>query len=398
MDFVEEEPIEQDADNEELPENMEEVPDESWVTLNGHSKDVFALAVSTDGKRLLSGGEDDLAVFWNLEEIGQNDNLPHIKINEHSDSVVSVAFNGTNTLFSTADMSGKIQIFDAQTGEKMYDVDYCDDLEWTLWHPQADILLAGTSSGQIYVFLLSKKQVEKVKTIITETNAPCSAARLLPGAQNLLAIYGDGSVRLWALKDSSYSTLSLKGAATAVDVHPELPLAAVGTEHGVTHLINTTNMKSVSRFGVVENAEEENSVETIKFAPGYPWLAIGTNNGMLVVYDYETGQARHECAHDDMTVVKCAWWRPDADKIRILSACIDGAIRCWDGKSGEPLLFKCGAAAELFDFTIATVNNIPLIFTACAGGLIRVFKYEESQIQVEEDHVEENDVQQLEEL
>lgn len=42
-------------------------------------------------------------------------------------------------------------------------MDYCDDLEWTIWHNQADILLAGTSSGQVYMFLLSRTQVEKVK-------------------------------------------------------------------------------------------------------------------------------------------------------------------------------------------------------------------------------------------
>ncbi|CAD5221976.1 unnamed protein product [Bursaphelenchus okinawaensis] len=396
VEMLEDEQIEEEA----IPENMEEVPDESLVALKVHDKDIFTISLSQDGKRLLTGGEDDKAVFWNLENVNQGMTLNRL-LEGHTDSVVSVAFNGTNTLFCTADMAGKIQIFDSKTGEKLYDVDYCDDLEWTIWHSQADILLAGTSSGQIYMFLLSRKQIEKVKTYTSETNAPCVDGRLLPGSQNLLAVYGDGRVISWTLKDSSYMTLKLHTAATALDAHFEHPLVAVGTGNGVTHIVNTTNMKSVLKLGVVDKTESEeqveDSVETVKFAQGYPWIAVGSSNGMLVVYDYETGQARHECAHDTMAVVKCMWWKPDANSIRILSACIDGAVRCWDAKSGDPLLFKCGAGQEIFDFTMGLVNNEPLVFCACAGGYVRVYRYEEKQLELENDVLQEGDVEKVEE-
>lgn len=49
---------------------MEEVPDESWITLKSHQKDVFTLTVSKDGTQLLSGGEDDKAVVWDLTQLG----------------------------------------------------------------------------------------------------------------------------------------------------------------------------------------------------------------------------------------------------------------------------------------------------------------------------------------
>lgn len=49
----------------------------------------------------------------------------------------------------------------------------------------------------------------------------------------------------------------------------------------------------------------------------------------------------------------------------------------------------------MFDFTIALVRNEPLIFAACAQGLIRVYKYEESNLALEESdeqlEVSEND-------
>lgn len=51
-------------------ENMQDVPDESWTVLGGHAQDVFTLSVSADGKTLLSGGEDDKALVWDLETLG----------------------------------------------------------------------------------------------------------------------------------------------------------------------------------------------------------------------------------------------------------------------------------------------------------------------------------------
>lgn len=82
----------------------------------------------------------------------------------------------------------------------------------------------------------------------------------MPGAQSLLAIYGDGKALLWNLKDGNYTTCTLRSPCTSLDVHAELQLAAVGTESGITHLINTTNMKSVSRLGSVEAQSEVCSI------------------------------------------------------------------------------------------------------------------------------------------
>jgi hypothetical protein len=46
-----------------------------------------------------------------------------------------------------------------------------------------------------------------------------------------------------------------------------------------------------------ENEESNNnSVECVRFAPSnLPWLAVGTSNGLLTVFDYERGQIRYRC-------------------------------------------------------------------------------------------------------
>ena len=84
---------------------------------------------------------------------------------------------------------------------------------------------------------------------VTDTSSPCTAGQLLLDGKHLVCVYGNGMVLLWNLKDSTNSSVNLDSPCTTLDLHPSLPLIAVGTENGLTSLINTTNMNVVSRLG-----------------------------------------------------------------------------------------------------------------------------------------------------
>lgn len=79
-------------------------------------------------------------------------------------------------------------------------------------------------------------------------------------------------------------------------------------------------------------------METLQFSPSNnPWLAVGTNDGLLTIYDHNTGQPRYECSHDGMAIVKCEWLTLPDNSLRIITACFDGGLRGWDARSGEPV-------------------------------------------------------------
>lgn len=84
---------------------------------------------------------------------------------------------------------------------------------------------------------------------MTDTNSPCTAGQLLPDGKHLICAYGNGNVLLWNLKESTNSGVNLGSPCTTLDLHSSLPLVAVGSEDGLTALINTTNMNVVSRLG-----------------------------------------------------------------------------------------------------------------------------------------------------
>ncbi|KAI6239609.1 Angio-associated migratory cell protein [Aphelenchoides fujianensis] len=344
---------------------MVPITDDSAHVLAGHSKDVFTLGFSPVHRLLLSGGEDDAAVLWDLDGIQTFDDVKKTVIQKHEDSVTQVNFNHDHSLFATADMSGRIFIHETTSRTALFEINECSDLEWTTWHFSCNVLFAGASDGSVFMFLLSKTQVERSKVFLTNTNAACTVGRLLPDGKHLLCGYDDGRVCLWELKDGSHRDVDLQSPCRSVDAHPKLSLAIVGTDGGQAALINTSSMSVIGRLGnqSKEKTDGELSVETVKFAPeGFPWVAVGTANGLLVIYDFETGQPRHECTHDEMAVVKSEW------------------LLLGPREAAHPDRFKSGGGHEIFDFVVANLADQRLVFTACAEGAIRVFPYvEEAQ-------------------
>lgn len=122
---------------------------------------------------------------------------------------------------------------------------FCWDIKWSRSHVLVDEKPSGTKQG---IFKLQNSSC-LFQVYVTGTNSPCTAGQLLPGGKHLICVYANGNILLWDLKDSTNSSVSLRSPCTALDLHPSLPLAVVGTEEGVSTLINTTNMSIVSQFG-----------------------------------------------------------------------------------------------------------------------------------------------------
>lgn len=82
---------------------------------------------------------------------------------------------------------------------------------------------------------------------------------------------------------------------------------------------------------------------------------------------------RHECAKsDDDTaagVIKMFWV-----KNHLITGCLDGSIRDYEGRSGQRILTLTGHTSEILD--ICYNEKQSLILTTSDDGTARIFKYE----------------------
>ena len=83
--------------------------------LQGHSQAAVALAFSTKGDRLLSGGWDNSAIVWDLEK-----GMPAKVLSGHSGRVEGVAYSADGKRALTGSLDRKVRLWNVETGELLH--------------------------------------------------------------------------------------------------------------------------------------------------------------------------------------------------------------------------------------------------------------------------------------
>lgn len=103
---------------------------------------------------------------------------------------------------------------------------------------------------------------------------------------------------------------------------------------------------------------------------------VGTLNGSVTIWDTARQMIRHSCAksdedHDHIIsagVTKMIWI-----KDRLLTGCLDGSLRVYEGRSGERSTILTGHWSEILDLVYNAKENI--VLTTSDDGTARIFKY-----------------------
>ncbi|XP_044267247.1 angio-associated migratory cell protein [Tribolium madens] len=283
-----EEVIDEDMFDEE-PEPDDE--DFSKITFTKHSQSVFCGDLSKDNQLAVTGGEDDIAYVWSTE-------TGDVKLTctGHKDSVIAVCFNHDNKLLATGDMSGMIQVWNTNDNKLVWCYE-SDDLEWLTWHTFANVLIAGTQSGEIYVWQIPQGNCH----VLTSHGSSCTCGKLLPDGKQILAGYADGLVKLWDIKTASGKwqvSDQSKANVTSIEIDSNGTLCSVAPS---SNLINISNGKSLGALLV----EGETDIEAHIFNSELNLLITGSLGGQICVWDVAKQVIRHQARLDSgITVLK----------------------------------------------------------------------------------------------
>ncbi|WP_160290071.1 WD40 repeat domain-containing protein, partial [Aphanizomenon flos-aquae] len=88
---------------------------EEQLTFSGHSREVKAVAVTADGKRLISGSSDNTVKVWNLET-GEE----QFTLTGHSDSVNTVAVTADGKRVISGSWDDTVKVWNLETGEEQF--------------------------------------------------------------------------------------------------------------------------------------------------------------------------------------------------------------------------------------------------------------------------------------
>lgn len=364
--------VPQEEPEDEQMEEEEIVVDMATAVFSKHKGSVFTCSISPTGSVAATGGEDDLAYVW---KIGNGDIL--FTCSGHKDSVTHLCFSHDGTLLATGDYGGYIQVWEVASSSKIWEFEV-GDLGWLSWHHASHVLLAGTADGEMWMWLVPHGNTRTFPSY----GSPSLCGAFLYDGKRAVAGYEDGSIRMFDLKSGQ---MLHQVSDDSQDVSPVInvvvqkddALVIFGSTDGKAKLFNTSNGKLIGSLNceVSDGADDEaaalldHTVEAVTFCHQMPNIAVtATLAGYITIWDVSSKTVRHTlnqgCGSSQLT------WHPQEPVL--FTAGLDGTVRSFDVRSGQPLTKFTGHKQSILSFCIS--NDGSALLTASDDGTARVFK------------------------
>jgi WD40 repeat protein/serine/threonine protein kinase len=286
-------------------------------TLRGHTGEVFAVAVSRDGKRIVSGSLDGTVKVWD-PATGQNTRtLRRNTLPVNTGPVYSVALStdGKRIVSGNWDTTGEaLTVWDADTGQKTW-------------------ALEGTLSGTLSV-------------------------AFSPDGKQIASSHLDGAVKVWDAAAGKHIR-TLRGPSVGSRPNIKGESKAV---HGLTftpdgkHVIGGDRDGTVTVWDVDTGKESRalkghtGEVNSVAVSADGKRIVSGSADKTVVIWDADTGKAIRTFKGHTGSVAGVAL---SADAQRIISGSQDGTVKVWDAVTGEVLRTLVGHTAEVVGVTVS---------------------------------------------
>jgi WD40 repeat protein len=359
-------------DDEDLPDRDEdeddgdgmvdlEENDDSTYTFDGHEDEVFALACSpTDALLVASGGKDDKGFLW---RIGSAEGA--LELTGHSDTVSTIAFSSDGNLLACGSFDGQINVWNTATQTLQGTLEGSGSgFEWLKWHSRGHLIIAGSEDCNVWMWNADHSTI--LSTFVGHSST-VTCGDFTPDGKLICTGSDDASLRIWdpktgqsrhVIRGHGYHTDGL----TCLSVTLDSQTIVSGSKDNSVHIVSVNSGQVVGSL-----LGHTNSVECIGISPGYNWVATGSMDQKLIIWDLSHQSSRCSCEHDEG--VTCLAWLGSSRYVA--SGCIDGKVRIWDSLSGDCARTFSGHADIVQSLAMTADGNS--IVSVSSDGSARVF-------------------------
>jgi len=340
----------------------------------GHRAQVISVALSPNGKYLLTGGADNEARLWDLF----TGNTIQTFIG-HTDWVNWADFSPDGKLIVTASRDATIRIWDIETGHVIKELHGHDksvnDARFS--HDGSKILTAGedgtakvwdSHTGNIVLTLEGHKKYINTAIYSVDGNFIATAS-------------GDGTVKVWnSNTGASIATVSSPvGTVIAVAFSPDGKRIATGGSDKTTYIWSTETWQKI-----LELRGHSQQVNSVQFSADGHLILTASKDGTAHIWDSRTGADLFDF-RGHTSGINNAIFNPDSRFVFTTSG--DKTARMWSSQLELPKLSLEGHSDSVFSaifspdgkkIVTASKDRTARIWDAVSGRQLMVLRHSDS--------------------
>jgi len=339
--------------------------DDSMASVE-HKEAVLSVAISPADRRIfVTGGQDDVAVLWALEEVRFGGGLKCVeraRLLGHTDSVNQVGFSHDGQYVATCSYDATIKIWTVATGALLHTLEGpAKEVEWVIWHPKGHAILAGSTDTMAWMWWAP---TGKLMQIFAGHAQGVSSGCWALGGKLICTGSEDRSLIVWnpraGTPQQHIKHLHESNVITMCS-HPTQPIIVTGSEDATAKVVHAENGKVLSTLG-----GHSESVEQVAFsnAPADGMLLLGTcsMDGRVLVFDGKTFESRCSLTdHVDKGGVTGFKWFPAGNTLHLsnflCTAALDRTSRIFNALTGQCLHTLRGHTDSILDLDCMLVDG-----------------------------------------
>ncbi|TAE60437.1 MAG: serine/threonine protein kinase [Nostocales cyanobacterium] len=289
-------------------------------TLTTHD-DVNSVAISSDGNTLV-GSDDKTIKIWNLVTGELKSTLTG-----HSDWVLSLAITPDGKTLVSGDYDETIKIWDLAKGElKSTLTGYSNLVDSVAISPDGKTVVGGSYDETIRIWNLV---TGRLKFTLTGHSGEVYSVAISPDSQTLVSGSSDNTIKIWNLATGELKT-TLTGHSQAVQslvITPDSKTLVSGGYDGTIKIWNlaTGELKS-TLVGHSQSVDYSRSVWSLAISPDGQTLVSGSYDKTIKIWNLATGELKSTLTgHSDS--VRSLVISPDGNTL--VSGSDDNTIKIW---------------------------------------------------------------------
>ncbi|WP_054464996.1 TIR domain-containing protein [Planktothricoides sp. SR001] len=288
----------------------------------GHEDYVWSVAISPDGKIIVSGSGDGTIRLWDINS-GSD-----LAVRNLESSVNSVAFSPDGSKIVSGSGDGTIRLWDIKSRSELAVFKGHEDYIFSVaFSPDGSKIVSGSGDGTIRLWdIKSRSEL----AVFKGHEDYISSVAFSPDGSKIVSGSGDQTIRLWDINsESDLAVRNLESSVNSVAFSPDGSKIVSGSGDNTIRL---WDVNSESELAVFKGHKD--SVSSVAFSADGSKIASGSEDNTIRLWDVNSGlELAVFKGHEDW--VRSVAFSPDGSKI--VSGSKDKTIRLWDIQSGSEL-------------------------------------------------------------